>query len=186
MTRLRPTMTLTLVLAAACVAGACSGGNDGASTPTITRVARSTTTEADPLASVIEREKALAAMREQFELIEKEEWGPVWDRLHPAQQAVLSKEAFAASAATRWGSTLDLRELHLIRVTSGRNDVPGTAVRDPGFRIEARLVGEDKGGPFDGPSTYVEFKVDDGYRWAVKDPAAYQGGQCPPDDDSLR
>ena len=166
--------------------GACSSDDPApvADRPAVTQ-AGPTTTEADPLASVVEREKGLAAMRQQFELLEKGDWAGAWALLHPAQQAALTQADFTRCATKRWG-TLDVKEVHLDKVTSSTNDVPGTPEKGPGFRMEVRVVGEDGSGPFDALATYMEFKVADAFRWAVKDPAAYQGGQCPPDDDSLR
>ena len=179
-----------IILVVAVVAlGACGSGDGDTTTDTTSRPAvtqdRSSTTEADPVAGVIEREKALTALKEQIQLLERADWAGAWAALHPAQQAVVSQSAFAACAAKRWGPALDATEVHLVRVTKSQLDVPGTTVRGPGYRAEFRIVGTDPSGPFDGPTTYVVLDVEGVWRWTLKDPAAYQSGACPPDDDTL-
>ena len=171
------------------LAGACGSDGDETSTttsrPPVTQ-ARSTTTEADPVASVIEREKALTAIKEQIQRLERADWAGAWAALHSAQQALVAQPAFAACAAKRWGPAFDVTEVHLVRVArSEQLAVPGTTEKAPGYRAEFRIVGTDPSGPFDATTTYVELSVDGAWRWTVKDPAAYASGACPADDDTL-
>jgi hypothetical protein len=173
---------------AAVVLGGC--GSDGDTTTDTTRRPvvtgdRSPTTEADPVAQVIEREKALTALKEQIQLLERADWAGAWAALHPAQQGLVGQPAFATCANRRWGPALDATEVHLVRVTKGTYDVPGTAEKGTGYRVEFRIVGIDPEGPFDTSTTYVVLDVDGAWRWTVKDTAAYQAGACPPDDDTL-
>jgi hypothetical protein len=178
---------LVLVAVAAVVLAGC--GSDGDSTsdttqPVVTE-ARPTTTEADPVANVVEREQALTALKDQIRALERGDWAGAWAALHPAQQALVSQSVFVACAAKRWGAAFDATEVHLVRVTKAQLDVPGTTVKGPGYRAEFRIVGIDARGPFDASTTYVTLQADGAWRWTVKDPAAYQSGACPPDDDTL-
>ena len=170
------------------VLGACGSGDDTTtdttSGPAVTQ-ARSTTTEADPVAAVVDRETSLNAIKEQIKLLERADWAGAWAALHPAQQALVSQAAFAACAAKRWGAALDVTEVHLASVATAQLDVPGTSEKGRGHRAVFRIVGTDPSGAFDASTTYLEFDVAGTRRWALKDPAAYQGGACPPDDDTL-
>ena len=178
---------LVLVLAVVLI-GACGSGDDATtettSQPVVTQ-ARSTTTEADPVAAVVDRETSLTAIKEQIQLLERADWAGAWAALHPAQQALVSEAAFAACAAKRWGPALDVTEVHLVSVNSTQAEVPGTTEKGSGHRVVFRIVGTDQSGPFDASTTYLELDVGGARRWTLKDPAAYQGGACPPDDDTL-
>jgi hypothetical protein len=177
-----------LVLLAVVGLGGCGSGDD-ATTDTTNRPAvtqpRSTTTEADPVAAVVDREKSLTAIKEQIQLLERADWAGAWATLHPAQQAIVSQAAFAMCAAKRWGPALDVTEVHLVSVAKSQLEVPGTAETGPGHRAVFRIVGTDPGGAFDASTTYLEFDVGGARRWTLKEPAAYQGGACPADDDTL-
>jgi hypothetical protein len=179
-----------LATAVAAVLGGCGSGGEATDTtdttsrPAATHAA-SPTTEADPVANVVEREAALAAIREQIQTLERADWAGAWAALHPAQQALVSQSAFTACAARRWGPALDVLEVHLVRVTKGTVDVTGTAEKAPGYRAEFRIVGTDPSGPFDGATTYGEVGVGGTWRWTLKDPSAYSAGRCPADDNTL-
>jgi hypothetical protein len=177
-----------VVVIAALVAGGCGSDPEPTDTgvqPTAVTQVSSPTTEADPVANVVEREAALAAVREQIQVLERADWAGAWGKLHPAQQALVAEGPFATCAARRWGPALDVLEVHLVRVTKGTFDIPGTAEKASGYRAEFRIVGVDPSGPFDAATTYVELDVGGGWRWTLKDPSAYAGGRCPADDDTL-
>jgi hypothetical protein len=175
-----------LVVAVLVLAGC---GSDGDSTSDTTRPvvteARSTTTEADPVAAVVDREAALTAVKDQIRLLERADWNGAWAMLHPAQQALVSQPAFSTCAERRWGPVFDVTEVHLVRVTKTVLEVPGTSAKGAGYRVEFRIVGTDPSGPFDATTTYAEVNVEGAWRWTLKDPAAYQAGACPADDDTL-
>lgn len=179
---------MLLLLAAGAVLGGCGSG-DGTTTDTTRRTAvtqpRSTTTEADPVAAVVDREKSLTAIKEQIQLLERADWAGAWAALHPAQQAVVGQSTFATCAAKRWGPALDVTEVHLVSVGKSQLDVPGTSEKGPGHRAVFRIVGTDPGGAFDATTTYLVFDVGGARKWTLADPAAYQGGACPPDNDTL-
>ena len=179
---------LVLLLVVAVTLGGCGSDPEpdeaGTTRPAVTQAA-SPTTEADPVANVVERQAALTAIQEQIKLIERADWAGLWAQLHPAQQALVPQSTFTTCAARRWGPTLDVTEVHLVRVAKTQVDVPGTSEKGLGYRAEFRVVGTDPGGPFDATTTYVELDVAGAWRWTVKDPAAYQGGKCPADDDTL-
>ena len=177
-----------VIVLAALVAGGCGSDpepTDDGARPTVATQASSPTTEADPVANVVEREAALAAVREQIQVLERADWAGAWAKLHPAQQALVAEAPFASCAGRRWGAALDVLEVHLVRVTKGTFDIPGTTEKASGYRAEFRIVGVDASGPFDAPTTYVELDVSGAWRWTVKDPGAYQAGRCPADDDTL-
>jgi hypothetical protein len=179
---------LVVVAAALALGGACGSDPEptdaGVQRPPVTQDP-SPTTEADPVANVVEREAALAAVRQQIQLLERADWPGAWAALHPAQQALVSQSAFAACAARRWGPALDVLEVHLVRVTKGNVEVAGTTEKAPGYRAEFRVVGTDPSGPFDAATTYGEVDVGGTWRWTLKDPGAYSAGRCPADDDTL-
>jgi hypothetical protein len=177
-----------LLLVIAFVGAACGSDpepTDSGSQGTAATRPSSPTTEADPVANVVEREAALNAVREQIKVLERADWAGAWGALHPAQQALVAQAPFATCAARRWGPALDVLEVHLVRVGKGTFDIPGTTEKATGYRIEFRIVGVDPSGPFDAATTYVELDVAGAWRWTLKDPTAYQGGRCPADDDTL-
>lgn len=173
----------------ALVASACGAADEGGGLTTATSARRraptASVTEPDPVTNVVERENALTSMREQVNLLERADWAGAWAKLHPTQQQLVDQASFASCAQRRWGQALDVTEVHVTSIRGGTFDVPGTAEEGSGFRIEVRVVGRDAGGPFDAPSTFLEFKVAEGWRWTVRDPAAYQADRCPGDNDSL-
>ncbi len=186
----RPAQLVLLVAAVVGLVGGGACGSDpeptdaGGPRPAVTQPT-SVTTEADPVANVVEREAALAAIRQQIQALERADWAGAWATLHPAQQALVSQSAFATCAARRWGPALDVLEVHLVRVTKGTVDVAGTSEKAPGYRAEFRIVGTDPSGAFDATTTYGEVDVAGTWRWTVKDPGAYSAGRCPTDDDTL-
>lgn len=170
----------------ALVVGACSTGESGLTTATsVRRAPTASVTEPDPVTNVVERDSALTSMREHVSLLERGDWAGAWATLHPTQQQLVDQASFASCAQRRWGQALDVTEVHVTSIRGGTFGVPGTAEEGSGFRIEVRVVGRDAGGPFDAPSTFIEVKVAETWRWTVRDPAAYQADRCPADDDAL-
>jgi hypothetical protein len=105
------------------------------------------------------------ALRRQFDLQSSGQYALLWDELHPAQQALVSRENYVLCAQK--GSSV-AEEIDSVKDTYDEEIlIPGTTLTVPSRAIKVTL---DFGGQKD-PTTYHEVNADGTWRWVLASPA---------------
>jgi hypothetical protein len=176
----------------ALVAVACGGGSSTTPTPTSGESSSTTSTPtsgeqprvAMPSASAstspapTSGESAESALRRQFDELNKGQFGKEWDELHPAQQAIISREHYIECGAKANLPTVDSADV--IETYQEDVTIPGTSVKASSIALTVKLelsLGLLKNEATD---TYHEVQVDGVWRWALAAPEGYANGNCPP------
>jgi hypothetical protein len=117
-----------------------------------------------------------AALKKQIGWLTSGQYGRAWDQMHPAQQALMSREQYARCAGAR--SIPDF-EVTLKEIYDEEVQIPGTEekVMSKAVTVELRY-----GGSRD-TDTFHEFLVDGQWRWTASwtdaDVEAIRDGDCP-------
>ena len=100
------------------------------------------------------------------------QYGPLWDTLHPADQAVVSRSRYMACQS---GVGFQLRKLKVLDSYADTVDVAGTPTASTAVSIQAT---SDDGVT---TATMHAIKVHGAWRWmlSARDRAAYKQGRCP-------
>jgi hypothetical protein len=120
------------------------------------------------------QESASTAAERHFGYVLKGQGGREWDELHPAQQAVVPKDAFIAC---RQKQSITVDSAHAIEEFDEPIDVPEVGTAVPARAVTVELKAGDKKQAL----TVHEINVDGHWRWILgKDEiAAYKAGTCP-------
>ncbi|MGZ4391547.1 MAG: hypothetical protein ACXVRK_05425 [Gaiellaceae bacterium] len=98
--------------------------------------------------------------------------GPLWDTLHPADQAVVSRARYMACHTS---SGFDLQKFKVLQTYADTVDIAGKAT--PSTAVSVRVTADD------GVTTATmhAVKFNGKWRWILSpaDYAAYQRGKCP-------
>lgn len=144
------------VIAAAAIAAAC-GGSDGnnASGPA-------------------------TALRTFFEQADRGQWGRQWDTLHPAQQALIRREAFV-TCRTADLSGFSLEDLDIVETFGEPTVVPGTDLEVERVAVTFALEGAFGLLTFDDRDTAQLVLFGEKWTWLMRQETvdAYQRGECP-------
>lgn len=110
---------------------------------------------------------AVAALRRQFDFLSKGQHGRIWDELHPAQQALLPRDAYAACADAATAGGFTIVELDVDEVYDEQIVIPGTSTSATAKAITIRMTlrsGTESGELTD---TFHEIDVDGAWRWSM-------------------
>jgi hypothetical protein len=98
--------------------------------------------------------------------------GPLWDTLHPADQAIVSRARYMACHTS---SGFDLQKFKVLQTYSDTVTIAGKAT--PSTAVSVRVTADD------GVTTATmhAIKVDNNWRWILSpaDYTAYEQGKCP-------
>ncbi|MGZ4413566.1 MAG: hypothetical protein ACXVRZ_04185 [Gaiellaceae bacterium] len=98
--------------------------------------------------------------------------GPLWDTLHPADQAIVTRARYMACHTS---SGFDLQKFKVLQTYADTVDIAGKAT--PSTAVSVRVTADD------GVTTATmhAVKVNGKWRWILSpaDYAAYQRGKCP-------
>jgi hypothetical protein len=98
--------------------------------------------------------------------------GPLWDTLHPADQAVVSRARYMACQSN---SGFDLLKIKVLQTYADTIDVAGTST--PSTAVSLRVSAEDG----TTTATMHAIKLNGKWRWMLSpaDYVAYKSGKCP-------
>jgi hypothetical protein len=121
---------------------------------------------------------AEAAVRRQFDFVDKGQWGRQWEELHPAQQAFVPRERFVECADERL-SGMDIVSVKVLETFEEESLIPGTDMSVPSTALTVEV--EFKQGLLHNKDTDTVhvFLVDGEWRWVTSDADAYKRGECP-------
>lgn len=172
MQRCRMTSGAALMVVAA-VLVACGSSGDGKPKATIASSSSTTTTTAAaaPTASTTAapqapKEDAFAAAKRQLQEVADGQFGPEWDEMHPAQQAVVSRDGYINCRATS-GPSLQIKSLRQKAVYQETVAIPGTTVRAPSTAVTIEITALVNGQQSMQTATFHEFAVDGRWRWSL-------------------
>jgi hypothetical protein len=106
----------------------------------------------------------VAALKRQVRLLADGHYDQLWEQLHPAQQAIIPKDAYVRCA----GRAAAGRTVKIDKVDGEKDEtvtVPGTSVTAASKAITVELVVDNQLGP----ETYHEILVDGTWRFFVTD-----------------
>lgn len=150
MRRLLLTVVVTLVLFG-CSNDSSSEGSAGTTTST---------------AAGIDLDGAEVALRDQFKRLANGQYGPLWDSLHPAQQALIARSDFI-NCYRRQATSFKLSSLEIKSRYTEVAKVPGTDSEVETVALTASY--ETRAGATD-TATFHEVDVNGSWRWAMSDP----------------
>lgn len=98
--------------------------------------------------------------------------GPLWDTLHPADQAVVSRARYMACQSN---SGFDLLKIKILQTYADTIDVAGTST--PSTAVSLRVSAEDG----TTTATMHAIELNGKWRWVLSpaDYTAYKSGRCP-------
>lgn len=147
------------LLAIGALLGACGGG------------------DSKSLATPKTGESAGDAVTRQLNLLSNKQFGPEWDELHPAQQALIPRDAYI-----QCGAKGNLPAISDVSVTTTYNEavtIPGTQQKADSTAVTVKLTARLGAQTQQLTQTFHEFVVDGHWRWTVADPSLYANGKCP-------
>ncbi len=124
-------------------------------------------------------ESAGDALTRQLGFIEKGQWGRNWDELHPAQQAIISRDHYQ-ECAQRAGHVFNITNVKVLETYDEPTDIPGTTLHAPSTAVTVELTVDQPGQAKTQKTTLHEFLVDGRWRWTVAAAEQYAGSTCPP------
>jgi hypothetical protein len=116
---------------------------------------------------------ARAFLVDRLERFSKGQFGPDWDVLHPAQQALVDRDHYIACSQAAGIPDFSVRAIESYHEPI---EVPGTGLRPDSVAVTVELTAQDG---TKSTLTPHAVDVDGGWRWIIGDPAAYAGGACP-------
>lgn len=116
---------------------------------------------------------AEAALRRQLDMMSKGQYSRVYDELHPAQQAFISRDLYVKCSDT--SGLVNLVSVKVMETYPENSLIPGTDVHADSTAITAEL----KVGLRTMKTTMHEFPVDGGWRFTVRDGDSFRAGKCP-------
>lgn len=148
---------------------AACGGDDGKGSGSSTDGA--TTGSAAP------KERAGDAVKRQLGQVDKGQFGPEWDELHPAQQALVPRDLYIQCA-----HQAGLPQIDKIKVTDTYDEeviIPGTGLKAPSTAVSVTYTLHQGAQSLDSKATFHEFAVNGKWRWMLSDIESYKAGKCP-------
>lgn len=120
---------------------------------------------------------ALAALRRQIEMADKQQWNRQYQEIYPAQRASFSEAAYVR-CQTRQTAGAGIKVNKVLEVYDEIYDVPGTDDRLTSVVLSVEYevrVGDKKQSA---NVTNHEIKQDGRWYIAIADPSVYQQGRC--------
>lgn len=139
--------TMILIAALGAALAACGGGSSDKSTET-----------------------AGDAVKRQFAFISDGQFGREWDELHPADQAVVSRDHFERCGA---GKSVNIDSVTVKETYDDTITVAGADTASKAVTVEL------KSGSAKDTRTFHEVMVDGKWRWVIADTSSYSNGKCP-------
>ena len=122
---------------------------------------------------------AIDALKGQLGYMDREQWRPLYDELHPAQQAFIPFALFERCYRERLaGSTI--RAGKVLETSSGEAPISGTDQTAPSTAITMQFAVVGPGGTEVATATFRQVRVAGRWRWTLADASPYQQGTCPP------
>jgi hypothetical protein len=146
-------MVLVVVFATSCGGGSATT----TPTPTIAPVSSSGQTAADAAIALIQ-------------LFDQDQWGPAWDLLHPAQQAVMTREAWTTCAPK--ANIPVLNDLKVLSSFEENIPIPGTGASGTSVAVIVQFTATSGDKTTTSSVTRHMFLVDGQWRWILSNPAA--------------
>ncbi|MDP9236017.1 MAG: hypothetical protein M3P30_01230 [Chloroflexota bacterium] len=166
--------TILILIAAAALLSACSGGS--AKQPAQSTAAISATATPADAGTAQPSESAGDALKRQLGYQSKGQYGPEWDELHPAQQAIVDRTRFGECFQAAGGASLEYGNITIVETYADAlslQTVPDKTSTAVTFRYtqNGKTVTD----------TRHEILVDGKWRWFLTDaPAlAMKAGHCP-------
>lgn len=114
------------------------------------------------------------AVRRQFGYLDKGQWGLQWEEMHPAQQAIVTRECFISdSAEEKTGIEIEVRKI--LETYEEDIEIPGTDLLVPSTAVTLKL--EVRQGLLSDTitETFHEVLVDGDWRWLSSNPERISG-----------
>lgn len=119
-----------------------------------------------------------SAIKDLFEMVDKEQWGREWENLHPEQQKFISRAKFIECAEASDLPSLD--SVKVLEVYDEPTDIPGTGLSADSKAVTVELKLSRGLLKNETRDTFHLIDVDGRWRWVVSDPQPYKDGKCPP------
>ena len=146
---------LLLVLVAVCACGSSKGG----------------TATSGPAAD---------AVKTFINYLSKGQYGPAWDLLHPAQQAIVPRDLYVRCAQAAFqGAAAEVKVIKVLEVHPERIAIPGTNTEVASTAVQLRVELAAGGHSQESTETFQAIQVGGAYRLTLADPEPYKNGQCP-------
>lgn len=146
----------------------------GSSAPT---KSSNTTTVATSATVAKPSESAGDAVKRMLGFVDKRQFGPEWDELHPLQQATVNRDLYMKCAVAA-----DFPNISNVKVTDTYTEdvtIPGTTTNVLSTAVSVTYTLSSSGKSIDDKATYHEIAVDGHWRWVLRDTAPYASGKCP-------
>lgn len=119
---------------------------------------------------------ASAFVERRWKQLGRGEYAQAWETLHPAQQAIVTRDAFVACG--QQASALEVAAVTILNETDAQADVPEigpTSVRSVELRLRFKGSGDTR------TTTDQLLKVNNDWRWVMSQRAidAFKNGECP-------
>lgn len=112
-----------------------------------------------------------AAFQDIMDLTTTGQFGPLYDVLHPAQQAIINRDDYIWCAQQQLEDDPEFRdvEVHVVETYSDTIRIPGTDERD---EVTALVVDAEYEGVQATDTSYLA-QIDESWRWIEDDPEQY-------------
>ena len=118
-----------------------------------------------------------SAVKELFEMIDKQQWGRHWESIHPEQQKFIPKAKFVECAEASDLPRID--SVKVLEVYDEPTDIPGTGLSADSKALTVELKVSQGLLKNESRDTFHLIAVDGRWRWIVSDLQPYKDGKCP-------
>lgn len=101
--------------------------------------------------------------------VDKGQWGPEWDSLHPAQQALVSRDAYITCATKK--TVPNVSAVKVLETYSEDVAIPGTSTRAASTAVTVEYTASLAGRKDTAKATFHVFVIDGHWRWVLSDPS---------------
>lgn len=169
---------LVAIIIGATLFAACGSNTPTKSTTTTIGTTATTASTTATTATVAKpAESAGDAVKRLLGFVDKRQFGPEWDELHPLQQATVNRDLYMKCAVAA-----DFPNVSNIKVTDTYTEdiaIPGTTTKAPSTAVSVTYTLSHGTDQRIDKATFHEIAVDGHWRWILSDPTPYVSGKCP-------